>query len=145
MNKLRKSVAAGLLTSTLILANVTSVFAAYSDFSKAYVNGNQYTYITRKDKETSNKYVKVLVDTMYKTDNKKAPYKKSKVQLRGWNGTSYVRCTISDDYGKTVKKGTEEKFQLLKDYQKIGKTVKYYAKGNNPDVDCKITGTLTVD
>lgn len=145
MNKMKKRLTTSLLVAMLVICNATNVFAAYDDFKKAYVNGNSYSYVTRVDKETSNKYVKIIVDTMYTTNNKKATYKKSKAQLRGWNGQNYVRCTIADDYGKTVVKGEEAKFQLLKDYQKIGKTVKYYAKGNNPDIDCKISGTLTVD
>lgn len=142
---LKKKLVTSFVVMLLVVCNVVNVFAASLSFSKAYVNGNSYTYIGRVDKKTNFIYVKLSVDTMYTTDNKKAAYQKSKAQLRGWNGESYVRCTISDDYGKTVKKGTPAKFKLLKDYQKIGKTVKYYAKGNTPSIDCKISGTMWVD
>lgn len=142
---IKKKMVTSLVAVALVVCNILPVFAASVGFSKAYVEGNNYTYINRVNKETKYKYVKLSVDTMYMTDNKKASYKKSKAQLRGWNGKEYVRCTIANDYGKTVNKGNAAKFQLLKDYQKAGKTVKYYAKGNNPDIDCKISGTMWVD
>ena len=131
----------------LVMCNVVNVAAASVSFDKAYVNGGSYSYITKINKATSFKYVELSITTMYTTNNKKAAYRKSKAQLRGWDAKEgeYVRCTISDDYGKTVKKGTTAKFKLLKDYQKKGKTIKYYAKGNDPDKDCKITGKMWVD
>ncbi len=142
---IKRKIVISFVVAMLVICNVPNIFAASVNFNKAYVEGNKYTYITRVDKETRYKNVEISVDTMYKTNNKKAAYKKSKAQLRGWDGTEYVRCTIADDYGKTITKGKDAKFQLLKAYQKKGKTVKYYAKGNNPDIDCKISGTMWVD
>lgn len=143
---IKRKITTTVVVATLVLANSGSVFAAHTTFSKALVEGNRYTYVTKKDKETSYKYVKLRINTMYTDDNKVASnYKKSKAQLRGYDGSSYVRCTISDDYGKTVEKGQDERFTLLKKYQAKGKTIKYYAKGNNPDLDCKISGSMYVD
>lgn len=145
MMSMKRRLITGFVVMMLVVCSVPEVFAASVGFTKAYVEGNSYTYITRKDKTTKNGYVELLVKTMYTTDNKAASYKKSKAQLRGWNGKSYVRATSTADYGKTVTKGKESTFELLKDYRKAGKTVKYYAKGNDPNKDCKITGTMWVD
>ena len=129
----------------LIVLNVISVSATYKSFSKEFVYGNKYTMVTRADKDSSHEYVKLLVSAMYKDDGSTSSYQRSKAALKGWNGESYVRCTIKSDYPQTVVKGVKAKFKLLNAYKKAGKTVKYYAKGNDPDKDCKISGTMWID
>lgn len=142
---MRKRIVTSMVIMMLLLGNTFSVFAATVSFDKAYVEGESYSYVTRKDKTSSNAYVEITVNKMFTTNNAEASYKKSKAQLRGWNGKEYVCCVDSADYGKTVTKGTAARFHLLKDYRKSGKTVKYYAKGNNPSVDCKISGVMKID
>lgn len=121
MMSMKRRLITGFVVMMLVVCSVPEVFAASVGFTKAYVEGNSYTYITRKDKTTKNGYVELLVKTMYTTDNKAASYKKSKAQLRGWNGKSYVRATSTADYGKTVRKEKSPHLNCLRIIEKRAK------------------------
>lgn len=147
MNRLKNLLVTGMVVGLFASSMIPQVFA-YSEssasFTKAYIEGDDYCYITAANKTSNDKYVGLYISQMYDINNK-AKYTYSRAWFKGWNQSSYVTATNQDDVGKKITKGTMTYVKLKSAFQHKGKTIKYFAKGNRPDLDAKITGVLYAD
>lgn len=108
----------------------TVALAAESSFTKDFVSCFSYGLVTSAQKSTAGSKAAVLITNMYKADGSSSDYKKLKVQL-GSNASQASEVTVT--------KGTTYDI-TLKSAQEKGKWLHMFAKGNNPSLDCKVSG-----
>lgn len=131
-NKFGKSILSIGLTA-MVLASCTFVgSAAEATFSKKFVDSNQFTYVAAATKATKSSTADVKITEMYKSDGSSSSYQ-----------YLYVRAS-SDGSQKRVKKGQYYEVNLPSSLQERGAWVSLYAKGNNPSLDCKVSGYWVV-
>lgn len=133
---MRKSVKSALSIFLVVLIMASAVVVANAAntamFTKAFVDSNQYTYVTSATKVYNTTYADVTVSQIFKDDGSNSAY-------------SYVWCTSSKYLeGRRVTKTVPMSLPVPEAAQTAGSTVILYAKGNNPSLDCRISGSWTV-
>lgn len=132
-----KKLFAVITASVLALSLSTVAFAASKDVTYKFVDSNSYTFVDSVTKASKTSYASVKITKFYKADgNPTDDYSKAYFQL-GSNGgqADAVSCSI-DTTKKLTLKGT---------YNQKGKTLNFYAKGNNASLDCYVDATLNAD
>lgn len=122
---------AGVLVSTNAMAS-TKVTAA---FSKVKVDSNEYTTIAKVTKQIDYEYAYVTISDIYKADGSASNYQQIKGKVVFNDAGTWKICEE-----KVVKKDTETKFILKNNAKYEGVTLRFRAMGNNPSLDCKVTG-----
>ena len=150
-DEIKRKIVTGLVIGGMMAINVCPTYANTKTFTKVFVSGSSYadpeSPTVEANKDSDHSYVEIKVTKMYKDNGKSSRYKYSKAKLYGWDTKKKknVRCVKNSDFPKTLKKGKKVKFSLLADYQRVGKTIKYCAKGNKPQLECKISGKMWLD
>ena len=104
----------------------STCFATYY-FSMRFVDSNSFTYIVSDEKKTSQAIGYIYIREIYKSDGSESDYNRIKVRAG------------SEGKGTTILK--ERSYNIpIPDSYKIGDSVPLYAKGNNPALDCLISG-----
>lgn len=113
------------------------VFAASSSFSNAYVDSNQWTYVTESTKTATTKsYVSVNL---------------SRIDTGGGNASNYkyirvnIKCGSNQASSSTntkIEKGKTSNIDLAAKYNVKNYIFDLYAKGNDPSLDCIIYGSF---
>lgn len=124
----------------LLLGVCGTVYATVSkngsitNFTKEYVDSNEWTYICDTSNTSGCTDVSLRVDSIYKADGSSSNYSKVKIYC-SVSGVTFASDTISKEqtYFYDVPKGS----------QGAGATYDLYVMGNNPSLDCQITGFYT--
>lgn len=118
-----------------ILAAVVAVIGTHivceasdTSFSNAYVDSNTYSYVTSATALQYSSTADVLVTNILKADGSASNYKQVYCKATG-SGTP-VLVTKGSYYTLTVPISNRGE----------GKSIGLYAMGNNPSLDCRISG-----
>ena len=122
---------AGVLVSTNAMAS-QKVTAA---FSKVKVDSNEYTTIAKVTKKADYEFAYVTISEIYKADGSSSNYQQIKGKVVFNDNGTWKICGE-----KPVKKGEEANFRLPINAQRVGVTLRFRAMGNDPSLDCKVTG-----
>lgn len=125
---------AGVLVSTNIMAATVSDGVSTS-YTKVKVDSNEYTTIAKVTKEKKYEYAYVTISNIYKADGSTSNYQQIKGKVVFNDAGTWKICEE-----KVVKKDTETKFILKNNAKYEGVTLRFRAMGNNPSLDCKVTG-----
>ena len=103
-------------------------------FAKEYVDSNQWTYICNTSDDVSSKEVCIRVTKIYTASGEDSLYQKVKV---------------SPSFGNTMQASTTIKlddkvyYTIPVAYRAAGNQYLLFAMGNNPALDCQISGFFT--
>ncbi|MBD5553788.1 MAG: hypothetical protein HDQ95_00155 [Roseburia sp.] len=128
-----------LVTVLMLLGADSTVFAtvvydgAIAMFSKEYVDSNEWTYICYSIRSSRTTDLEVKISKIYKADGSDSNYKKVKVYC---SGGGYDFST------KIAQLNTTVSYEVPVGYGASGTTYKLYAMGNDPSLDCQITGSF---
>jgi hypothetical protein len=124
-SKITKSLLLGI---AMVLLSTAVAFAATTGFSKKYVDSNTYGDIVSGKKDKAGSVATAYISKIYKADGKDSSYSCVKVKVKNGSGeyTSYKKTSCD--------------MALYPDYQVKGKSLTLRAKGNNPFLDCMISG-----
>ena len=132
MKKSTRSLFTCLCLVVLIASMATMVFAASSSFNSAFVDSNQWTYVTTCKKETTSSTADLKITALYKADGSTSDY---------WR----IYAKASSSGKKTyVEKGSYYTIDIPDSYQNAGKYVPLYLLGHSPSLDCKASGQWVV-
>ena len=120
-----------LLAGIMIFACAGTCMAKEINFKKKVVDSNVWTYVCTGQKDTTTSTADLRVTNIYKADGSKSLY--SKVKAKVYQGSSV-----------TVSKGVYTSLAIPSSRRAKGKYVPLYAMGNNPKLDCKISGSWVV-
>lgn len=123
----------GLLASTDVMAASGLVSKA---FSKVYVDSNTFTTIAKITKQQSYGFAYVTIDGIYKADGSSSNYQKIQGKVHYKSGDDWKICGSQT----TIVKGTQAVFTIPKAGSAAGTTLRFRAMGNDPSLDCKISG-----
>lgn len=102
-------------------------------FTKAYVDSNTYSYITSNTMTQSKSYAEVKISAIYDASGSSSDYQ-----------YVWVKAT-SNGEAKKVKVGDNwTKISIPSANQFAGMNIAMYAMGNNPKLDCMISGAWLV-
>ena len=102
-------------------------------FTKAFVDSNSYTYITSNTMTMYKEYADVKVTNIYKADGSASDYK-----------YVWVKATPDGDPVKVKLGDSWTQISIPSANRFAGMNVSMHAKGNDPSLDCKITGSWLV-
>lgn len=125
-----------LVVALTIISFQFAVFAQEVTFSQKPVDSNTMTYIAGATKSSSTDYVNVIVSDIFKSDGSASDYQY--VQVRVKSGYSYVSSQCR------VTRGTTGRSITLSKTYGSGTVLSLYAMGNDPSLDCEITGSFSV-
>ena len=130
MKKKMTLIPALVLGLTLMLSSVC--FAEGVTFEKVLVDSNSFTTIAiaRKYQTTPTAYF--YLGNIYRANGTDSNYKKIKVRV------------MDGDKIYTVEKGHFYNLDIPKDYQAAGWDVAVYGMGNDPALDCRVSGRWDV-
>lgn len=138
VKKLKKATA-GILAATCVLSVGTEVLAASTTFSHAKVDSNKWKSITKAKKSSTSGFCSVTVDEIYDEDGDECDYSKVKVTCYYGNNVAVTKSSYTATEGKMCI------MQYKNGYNIKGRETKLKAKGNNPKLDCEITGAFNAD
>ena len=115
----------------------TRALAAEKSFVKTKVDSNEWTYIVTATKADKGETCKVEISNIYKANGSNSNYEAVRGVIRSNTKTASVSSNI-----RLGKKTTT--IALLEAYQAKGTILSFYSMGNNPSLDCKISGTFYV-
>lgn len=118
--------------SILVLSMTNVCFAKELDFTKVFVDSNQYTSVKSGTKDITNTTADLNVENIYTSSGGTSNYKQVKAKIMS-SGTE----TIAD-------KGATTSLPIPSRYQSAGSRVTLYCMGNNPALDCKISGYVDI-
>lgn len=128
-----------LVTVLMLLGADSTVFATVvyngpiAMFAKEYVDSNEWTYICYSIRSSKATDLEVKITNIYKADGSDSNYKKVKVYC---SGGGYDFSTKTAPLNITVS------YDVPVNYGASGTTYKLYAMGNDPSLDCQITGSF---
>lgn len=128
--KVKKALVSFLIGASLIGGSVVTYANCLYVSTKTYVDSNTWTSVGGATKSTNGSYCTVKILEIYKADGSSSDYKYVKVKPTT-NGTS-----------TTCEKYKNKDITLPTAYQTAGVYVTYYCMGNNPRLDCMITGNF---
>lgn len=127
--KKSKKLGSGFLVALVLICCFSTASAAEETFLKADVDSNSFSYITAAKKDTVTSYATVMISNIYDAEGEPSNYKKV-----------YVRAMYNGEE-ISVTKGTSKDIPIASSFQSVGNYINMYAKGNDPRLDCQITGT----
>lgn len=131
---MRKKLLVTVLTMAAMLSISMVCSAAYTEFSKEFVDSNQWGYLASDWKENNSTIGKVWITKLYDANgNEASNYKQLKVRVSG------------TDAAVTVTKGKWCNVPLTFDYRLAGQYVSLDGMGNNPSLDCYASGAWDAD
>ena len=137
--KLGKKVICGVLAFATSATMMVSAWNVSTAFSKKYVDSNQETYVTTATRQDQGEAARVIIDSIYQADGSQSSYKRIKGNIRYKNSSGQWKNLLSTY--TTIKKGEEKVFIITNAAaKKSGATYHFYAKGNDPALDCRISG-----
>lgn len=122
-----------------VLSVGIEVLAASKTFSKAFVDSNQWTSIVSARKDSTSGFCSVTVDDIYDADGNTCNYKKVKVVCYNTTNVAVNNSSYTATKGKMCIMGYKSGFNV------VGRTMTLKAMGNNPSLDCKISGAFNPD
>lgn len=123
-----KNVLAVFAAGMLVMATHLVCEAKDASFSNAYVDSNTYSYVTSATALQYSSTADVLVTNILKADGSASNYKQVYCKATG-SGTPVL-----------VTKGTYYTLTVPISNRGEGKSIGLYAMGNNPSLDCRISG-----
>lgn len=116
----------------LMASMAVSVLGTEVTFTQAYVDSNQYSFITSGYKERDTKTIDVYISAIYKYDYSNSNY---------WR--VYARATGSGTR-TLVFKGEHNDVDLPEKSRKAGSYIALYLMGHDPSLDCRVTGYVNI-
>lgn len=135
-----KSKVISALAVGFMVFSVLPVSAASVPFSSKKVDSNEWTYVVSITRDTTKNSVGVNLSSILKADGSSSNYKNVRAKYKV--GSNNALDNLSESklvLGQTVS------VKLKPAYQKEGVKVEFYAMGNDPKLDCKITGRFYGD
>lgn len=137
--KLLKKVLVGVsVVGVLISTDAMAASRVTATFSQAKVDSNSYSTIAKIVKKKKFEFAYVNIDEIYKADGSSSNYKRIKGKVEFKDGKDWSNCGTE----KTIQKGIEQKFAIPKAGREAGTTLRFRAMGNDPSLDCRITGSF---
>ena len=96
-------------------------------FQKKFVDSNTWCSICTGTKDTTTSTTDLKINNIYKSDGSSSAYRKVKAKIAGGSSTTAV-------------KGSYVKVTVPSSKRAKGSVVSLQAMGNNPRLDCKISG-----
>lgn len=137
-NKLKK-----LMVGAVVIASITgsvNVDAVATQFRYVYVDSNEFTKVASCSKGTDKSSIAVDLYDIYKADGSESDYKKIKARFRS-NGSN----VLDNKNEVTIRKDKDSVYKLKSEYRRPGVCINFRAMGNDPALDCKISGQFDVD
>lgn len=106
--------------------------AQVSNFGKAYVDSNTYSYVTSATASSYATTAKVIVTNIFKADGSNSNYKQ-------------VYCKVSSGIPILVSIGSYYNLAVPSSNRGVGKSISLYAMGHDPSLDCRITGIFNAN
>lgn len=107
-------------------------FAAESEFSKKPVDSNSWSFVLGATKAKKGSTAALKITKIYDADGNNSSY-------------THVKAKASKDGTSTkVKKGKWVDLTIPSKYRAKGSSVSLYCMGNDPSLDCKISGCWNV-
>ena len=132
MNKKIEKLIVGAITCLVMVGTVVGTNAAETQFTAKFVDSNQYTYVCTAQQYTYSDYAAVEITQIFKADGSLSNYKK-------------VYCkSMPVGTAVLVEKGTWSNIPIHSSVKGVGKSNDLYAMGNDPSLDCKISGYWNV-
>lgn len=133
---IRKSIKGALSVFLVILIMAGAVMVANAAnsvlFTKRPVDSNSYSYIESATKTTNANPVVVHITNIYKADGSNSAY-----------SCVWTKATSSGVAQQAVR-GDYQELGIPEAYRHAGANIALYAKGNNPLLDCQISGSWMV-
>lgn len=107
---------------------------------RSHVDSNTYTTIASPTKASDASTCSLRVTNLYKSDGTGSNYKKIKAKF--YVGSTI--CTTSTEY-TSADLGKYLTPTLKEQYRKKGTTLTFKAMGNDPSLDCQMTGFFTAN
>lgn len=101
--------------------------AQVSNFAKAYVDSNTYSYVTSATASSYSTTARVMVTNIFKADGSNSNYKQ-------------VYCKVNSGIPVLVTIGSYYKLGVPSSNRGAGKAISLYAMGHDPSLDCRVTG-----
>lgn len=114
-------------------------FSSIQNFFKKFVDSNQWTTIINAKKDSTSGFCSVTIDDIYDADGNDCDYKKIKAVCYNSKKVAVNKSSYTVTKGKMCIMGYKSGFSV------IGKTMTLKAMGNNPSLDCKISGAFNPD
>lgn len=130
MKKIIKTFTLLTLVFTVFATGICSAQEAV--ISKAYVDSNTYSYIANAVKDTTTNNAIFNLTAIYKSDGTTSNYRKVYAKANS-DGVEYS-VSVGDYLSMTIPAGSRT----------AGSRVFLYCKGNNPSLDCRISGYWNV-
>lgn len=131
-----------LVTVLMLLGADSTVFATVvyngpiTIFTRQYVDSNQWTYVCDSSSTNKSKYLEVKIAAIYKADGSDSNYKKVKMYCAA--GSLVVGS-------ETISIGDTKFYDVPSGYNAAGTINKLFAMGNDPSLDCQISGFFTTN
>lgn len=138
MTHIKKGIVAT-MAMVCVLSIGTEVLAASKTFSKKFVDSNQWTTVVNARKDSTSGFCSVTIDDIYDADGNDCDYKKIKAVCYNSKKVAVNKSSYTVTKGKMCIMGYKSGFSV------IGKTMTLKAMGNNPSLDCKISGAFNPD
>ncbi|MCI8409603.1 MAG: hypothetical protein HFJ09_10105 [Lachnospiraceae bacterium] len=142
----RKKCLASIKKAIVIVAAIASVLsvgrevlAASKTFSKKFVDSNQWTTVVSATKDSTSGFCSVTINDIYDANGKACNYKKVKAACY------YSKNVAVNNSSYTVTKGKMCIMGYKGGFSVIGRTMTLKAMGNNPSLDCRISGAFNPD
>lgn len=103
-------------------------------FTKQYVDSNEWTYVCYAKDSYSCKEVSICIDNIYTASGTDSWY--SSVKVRPCFGNDLYEIT-------NLKKNKTIYYTIPTAYRAAGNYYRLFAMGNNPSLDCQITGVFS--
>ena len=132
MKKKIEKIITGAITCLIIVGTVVGTNAAETQFAAKFVDSNQYTYVCTAQQYSYSDYAAVKITQIYKADGSSSNYKKV-----------YCKSMLIGEE-RLVEKGTWSDIPIHSSVKGAGKNNELYSKGNDPSLDCKISGYWNV-
>lgn len=129
-----------LVTVLMLLGADSTVFATVvyngpiTMFGKQYVDSNEWTYVCDSSRTTTSTSLEVQITNIYKADGSDSNYKKVKVFCAAGS------LVVGSD---TVSLNDPKSYIVPSGYNAAGTINKMFAMGNDPSLDCQISGFFT--
>lgn len=126
--KKQSKVLSAVLTVALAISMTSVCFAEGKTFEKRSVDSNTFVSVTGYTKTQTSGTADVKITEIYKADGSASNYKKVYAKVN------------RDGAEKSIEKGTEDILDIPANAQGKGTVIFLYCKGNNPSLDCQVSG-----
>lgn len=131
MKHILQKAGAGIAILSLLAMNANAV-----DINKKFVDSNQWTKLLATTKNGQSAPT-VKVTKIYKADGKDSNYKRVRFRIQ------YGTKVISEASSTTAILDSPTDIPIRKEYNSKGQAIALYAMGNDPKLDCYITGVFS--